>query len=565
MIFELVSWFYISLISLIWGNILLKLFFGINKESAIDFPILCFLGMSFMGIISFYISLFVPLSLAVKAALQIPVLFFLMNRSFRKVIYSQIRKPFINLSAPDSFFLLVSILMILIICTAPVIHPDTLNYHVFSVEIFEKYGTITGVGNLKPHFGFQSLWFALLSIFSLSLYHPIPLFPLNGVVMVWFIIFMVSKSGRYNNYFSTKDVLNSGIWYLFLTLFCILSWTQIRLTASSLSPDFIAALSILLSFYFYTGNQDSISKDRSDLFVVFFSIIAVTIKLSAAPVLLLPVCIIVNAVVRGKWLFAMRVVILLALISAPVLIRNVISTGYPFYPSLFAGIYPFEWKINPARVVLLQQYITSYARFPVLISDAGKLYDNSINTWLLTWWKHQYVIDKTIMLIIIFGLLADILFFRTWIRSYSRRAFTALLVAITGVLFWFFEAPDPRFGTGFLLPLIYYQYAPLVRNLKVFEDRKLYTLISRIKYISAFFVILYIGYRAAYFFRPRQIVFPEGIDYATLIQPGCDGQIKTMIMNNTESIPQLPDSCRNFIFRGTEIRQGFKPAIQLLH
>lgn len=559
MIFELISWIYISLICLIWGNIILKLFFGINKESAIDFPIVCFLGMSFIGVIAFYISLIIPLNFTVKFILQIPVLLILINKNFRGIIFSQLRKSFTNLSVSDSFFLFFTLLMILFICTTPVIHPDTLNYHVFSVEIFEKYGTIPGIANLKPHFGFQSLWFTQLSFFGFSLFRPRHLFPLNAVVMVWLIIFLVSKSARRKISFSGPDLSISGIWYLFLVLFCILSWTQIRLTASSLSPDFIVTLSILLSFYFFVKKEDAVSKKKSDLLAVFFSIIAVTIKLSAAPVLLLPACLIGLAAIRGKWQFAVRITIFLALISAPVLIRNIISTGYPFYPSLFGSIYPFEWKIAPSRIILLQHYITSYARYTVSMSDVDMLYANSIKIWLPVWWRNLYMIDKTVILIIIFGVLVDISFFRTWVRSYSGRTFVALIVAITGVLFWFVEAPDPRFGTGFLLPLIYFQYAPFIKNIKGMEDRYLFLLMDWIKYISTFFIIIYIGYRAVYFFKPRQFVFPEGIDYTTLIQPGCDGQIKRMIIENAGPIPQLPDSCRNFIFRGTEIRQGFKP------
>lgn len=560
MIFELISWFYISLICLIWGNIILKLFFGIDKESAVDFPIVCFLGMSFIGVIAFYISLIMPLYVAVRLAFQIPALLFLINGSFRELIFSQLKKPFTNLSVPDSLFLFSALLMILFICTAPVIHPDTLNYHVFSVELFEKYGTIPGIGNLKPHFGFQSIWFALLSLFSLSLFHPVPLFPLNGVVMGWFIIFLVSKSDRQKNIFSRQGNSIYGIWYLFLTLFCILSWTQIRLTASSLSPDFIAALSVFLSFYFFMRNQDTISRERSDLLVTFFSMIAVAIKLSAAPVLLLPAVLFVHAVLRGKWKFAVRIVLTLILISVPLLIRNIVSTGYPFYPSLFAAIYPFEWKINPASIILLQHYITSYARYPLLISEVDKLYDNSVKIWLPAWWRHLYVIDKTVIFIIAFGILADISFFRTWLRSYSKRTFTSLLVAITGVIFWFIEAPDPRFGTGFLLPLIYFQYAPLIKNLTGPEEINIYKIANRIKYISTFFIIIYIGYRAVYFFRPQQLLFPEGINYSTLIQPGCDGQIKKMILDDSETPAHLDDSCKNFIFRGRTIRDGFNPA-----
>jgi hypothetical protein len=553
MIFELISWIYISLICLIWGNLILKIFFGINKGEGIDFPIVCFIGMAILGVIAFYISLFIPLFFGVKLALQIPVLLYLTYKRNREQIFSQVRNGFAYFSLSDSCFLVVALLMILFICTAPVIHPDTLNYHVFSVQIFDKYGAIPGIGNVKMHLGFQSLWFALLSLFSISLFHFGPIYPLNGIVMVWVIIFLVSKAGRREN-------ILSGIWYLILVLFCILSWTQIRLTASSLSPDFIATISVFLSFYYFICKREIVLKERFDSLVVLFSIISVTIKLSAAPVLLLPMFVIGGAVFRGKWLFAGRIIVCMILLSIPVLVRNIISTGYPFYPSLFASIYAFDWKVDPSRVITLQHYITSYARYPVLISEIGQANNESFHYWFPAWWKHLYVIDKIVMLVIAFGTLVDILFFRIWKRFSSSRKTSALFVAATGVLFWFVEAPDPRFGTGFLLTLIYLQYAPIISKLKGLEGRRLFLLVDGIKYLSTLCIIVYIGYRAVYFFRPRQIVFPEGINYANLIQPDCDGQIKQMILKGAEYIPQLPDSCRHFIFRGSDIRQGFKSA-----
>jgi len=561
MVFEMISWIYISLICLIWGNLILKLFLGINKETAISFPIICFLGMTIIGTISFYISLFIPLFLAVKLAIQIPAIMILFKSANRKELFTQLKKPFVDFSILDYIFLSVILLMILFLGSSRVIHPDTLNYHVFSTEIFDKYGTIPGLANLKPEFGFQSIWFSAMAFFDFPLFQGGPLFPLNGCVMSWVSIFLVLKGIAKKDTLSGSSFLKSGIWYLVLILFCILSWTQIRLTTSSLSPDFIAAISILLSFYFFTRQKDLVTKESFDLLAAFFSIIAISIKLSAVPVIFIPFLIIVNGIIRKRWLFTGRIILSIALLLSPVIIRNILTTGYPFYPSLFGAFHSYDWKVGESEVLKFQYYITSYARFPILRINAISEYNQSFISWLPIWWRHLYLIDKTIILIIAFGVLVDMFFFRTWICSYSRRTLAALIIAITGVLFWFVEAPDPRFGTGFLIPLIYFQYGFLIKNLKSLEDRYLYILINWIKYISTSCIIIYIGYRAVYFFKPRQLIFPEGIDYTSLIQPGCDGQIKKMIMDNTESIPQLPDSCRNFIFRGRTIRQGFKPAL----
>jgi hypothetical protein len=561
----MISWIYISLICLIWGNLILKLFLGINKETAISFPIICFLGMTIIGTISFYISLFIPLFLAVKLAIQITAIMILFKSSNRKELFTQLKKPFVDFSILDYIFLSVILLMILLLSSSRVIHPDTLNYHVFSTEIFDKCGTIPGLANLKPEFGFQSIWFSAMAFFDFPLFQAGPLFPLNGCVMSWVSIFLVSKGISKKATFTRSSFLNSGIWYLVLILFCILSWTQIRLTTSSLSPDFISAISILLSFYFFTRQKGLVTKESFDLLAAFFSIIAISIKLSAVPVILIPFLIIVNGITRGRWLFTGRIILSIALLLSPVIIRNILTTGYPFYPSLFGAFHSYDWKVGESEVLKFQYYITAYARFPILRINAISEYNQSFISWLPAWWRHLYMIDKTVILIITFGVLIDLSFFRKWTRSYSRRTLAALIIAITGVLFWFVEAPDPRFGTGFLIPLIYFQYGFLIKNIKSLEDRYLYILINWIKYISISCIIIYIGYRAVYFFKPRQLIFPEGIDYTSLIQPGCDGQIKKMIMDNTESIPQLPDSCRNFIFRGKTIRQGFKPALWLFH
>ncbi|HXB29164.1 MAG TPA: hypothetical protein VNW49_05060 [Puia sp.] len=561
MIFELVSWILISLICLIWGNMILKLFFGNNKAAAIDFPIVCFIGMTLLGTISFYISLFIPLYLGVKLALQIPALMILFKSANRRELVSQIKKTFINFSVSDYIILVAILLMILFISTSKVIHPDTLNYHVFSTQIFDKYGTIPGFANLKPEFGFQSIWFSALAFFDFPVFQAGPLFTLNGCVMIWVSIFLISKAIANKNIKSGSTLLISGIWYLILILFCILSWTQIRLTASSLSPDFIVAASVLLSFYFFAGRQDLMAKENSDLLASLFSIIAISIKLSAAPIILIPFIIIVNGIVRKRWLLTGRIILSFFLLLVPIIIRNIFTTGYPFYPSVLGAFYSYDWKVELSQVLKFQYYITSYARYPILRINTITEYNQSIMKWFPLWWKHLYMIDKTVILIIAFGVLVDISFFRTWVRSYSKRKFAALIVAITGVLFWFVEAPDPRFGTGFLLPLIYFQYAPLIKNIRSLGDNNLYNIVNRIKYISTFIIIIYTGYRAVYFFRSRQLLFPEGIDYTTLIKPGCDGQIKKMIIENTDSIPQIPDSCRNFLFRGTGIRQGFKPAM----
>ena len=560
MIFELISWIYVSLICFIWASQFLKLFFGVNEVAMIDFPVVCLIGMSMIGVVSYYISLAIHLNILIKLSLQILPLFILFKSADRRELITQFKKSFVDFSILDYIFLSVILLMILILSTSQIIHPDTLNYHVFSTQIFDKYGTINGLANLKPEFGFQSTWFSALAFFDFPYFEAGPFYPLHGCALCWVSIFLISKGIVKPKNAPGLKLSGSRTWYLILILFSILSWTQIRLTASSLSPDFVTTIFILLSFYYFSGRKRGLTNEGSDLLAIFFSIIAITVKLSAAPIILIPIFIIVNGIIRKKWLITGRILLVIIILLAPIIIRSIFISGYPFYPSSFGAFYSNDWKVELSEVLKFQNYITAYARYPIPRIDAVLEYNQATSRWLPVWWRHLYLIDKTVILIIAIGILVDISFFKTWIRSYSGRTFAALFVAIAGVIFWFAKAPDPRFGTGFLLTLIYFQFNPFINNMKGLEERTLKIILDRIKYISVLFVIIYVGYRLVFFFQLRQLVFPRGINYTTLILPDCDGQLKKMLMDNAESIPQLPDSCRHFIFRGTTIRQGFKAA-----
>ena len=94
MIFELISWLYISLICLVWGNRILETGVWYQPGRCIDFPISCFIGLSSIGILTYFLSLVIPLLPAVKLFLQIPALLFLLKSENRRGIINQLKKYF---------------------------------------------------------------------------------------------------------------------------------------------------------------------------------------------------------------------------------------------------------------------------------------------------------------------------------------------------------------------------------------------------------------------------------------------------------------------------------------
>jgi hypothetical protein len=559
MLFELISWIYISLVCFLWGNIILKFFTGPGRV-AFGFSVLCLLGMSVVGIVTYYISLVVPLYTGVKVFLQVPVFLSLLKSSNRQELVSKIKLPFARFASADFVFFFSIVLMLLFLCSSSIIHPDTLNYHAFSVRIFDRYGSIPGIANLKLQYGFQSIWFGLQAFFDVSIFQRGPWFPLNGCVLCWFFIFLVPEITKHRNRLNNPISNHPGIWYLFLIIFSILSWTQVRLTASSLSPDFIATLFVLMSFYFFCNRDHEATNEESDPMAVFFSLAAVTVKFSVIPVLLIPIWIFGRKWRERKLRVSVQIIALGMIMLTPIIIRNIISSGYPFFPSAFAAMYSFEWKVNQSLILPLEHYITVYARHPTAMINADLEYKSPLVIWLPLWWKHLYVVDKLISILIPLGVCIDFIFLRQWMGQLTTRMRVGFVVALTGTLVWFFKAPDPRFGTGFLLPLIYFQYCPFSIYLNRLVGSRGNYLIYGIRNVTAALIIGYVGYRAVYFFHSSQIIFPDGISNTAEIPEDCDAINKKMLMDGKAIPANAPDSCgHNFRFRGKLISQGFKP------
>jgi hypothetical protein len=274
---------------------------------------------------------------------------------------------------------------------------------------------------------------------------------------------------------------------------------------------------------------------------------------------LIPLLIFCNALFKKRFLFAGLISFGVLLMLTPVVIRSIISTGYPFYPSSFSASLNFDWKVDQSRVMRFQHYITSYARYPILLENVGNEYNKSFSSWIPVWWKHLYLIDKVIMLSTGLGILSIFLSFKVWIQNYSGRMVLGFSIALTGVAVWFIKAPDPRFGTGFLFPLVYFMYSPFIKYFRSYVERSGYRASVLIKTVSIFFILLYIGYRSIYFFQPRQLLFPEGIKETLNLPSGCDMKIKRMVLNDEGYFILPPDSCFYFRFRGTSIKAGFKP------
>jgi hypothetical protein len=165
--------------------------------------------------------------------------------------------------------------------------------------------------------------------------------------------------------------------------------------------------------------------------------------------------------------------------------------------------------------------------------------------------------DKTIMILFLFSLIVAIAFLKKIITS-GVSALLSLITMLAGIIFWFINAPDPRFGFGFILGFISIIAYLLLKEREVSIGKNvLKTLIV----ISTFITLTYTTYRFKNFFTSDQLLTPAGIPVSQYKTFDCDGININSPVNSEFGVIPIPCTdldCQNFSPRGNKIEDGFK-------
>lgn len=565
MLIILLAWVYITLLCWAWGTLVIQVVKGISGKinpASYEIPITCFLGMSAIAVIAGYLSLIFPLN-AVFVHLTIagPALFqFLLPKriaDFKGAINYQIA----SLSLPSALIIISGTLLLLVMNSWNVTHPDTVGYHAQIIQWIEKYKAVPGLVHLNSRFGLQNAWFTLCAFFSFKFLNLQHLTFINGAVLVWFIFFVVSRMGS-----AIKNKQPAVAFFLWLTLlaFSFWSYTQVRLTATSAHPDFIAALYVWLAFYlFYTGHQSPFQ-----LVAVFFlCFTAVTIKLSVAPIILLAVYVIFFLLNQHKKKTVIILTIICVIVLTPFLIRNFITSGYILSPSYIPDITKVDWKYDVEALMQQRKFITAYARIP-LTNETQKVNEvlaMPLKKWMPTWWNNLSTADKTILLSLFVVILFSVFYIKRLWRKADKTFWVALTVGVAGLAFWFLNAPDPRFGFGFIIAVTGLLSLFLFKDVPFSYTIPYYKLSAFCMGIFSVVIAAYSFYRFTYYFDNTRIIKPYSLvntPYASINCNGMPFQIpnKEWPCSNTP-IPCTADSCQNFMPRGKEVSDGFKKRV----
>ena len=151
--------------------------------------------------------------------------------------------------------------------------------------------------------------------------------------------------------------------------------------------------------------------------------------------------------------------------------RGIIISGCIAYPSKLGYFKNLQWSANTGVDL---KYIISWARGGLHASPNEVLGNwNWFNPWVARFVKSG---DKIIPIAVIVGLL---LLITAVIRKnfsnsnkYYSPFFVPLIISFSGIAFWFFTAPEPRYGYGFLFgfALLIFSYGLYVFKLPKYEE-----------------------------------------------------------------------------------------------
>jgi len=338
-----------------------------------------------------------------------------------------------------SFFLVVVGVVLLYSASKKVVWYDTNLYHLNAVKWIADYGTVPGLVNLRPRLGFNNSFFLFAALTDFWIYtnsaSHIALSLLVGVLILE--LTFVAASTRYHSLVRAFSVL-------MLPFFIAKTWSS---EVSSLSTDLSMEVFFTL-FCLYLLMRKKIN------WVIFLPLatLITTMKPSGIMTLLISSYILVRVFLTSKLKLYLKSVLvsfgLSALLMTGFIARNVILSGWPFYPLPLAGI-DVSWSAPKEEVVNLATTIKAWGR------DPGKGYRWTVNTKFWSWFSLWVKKNKTVFTFKLFWVGCVFLIYTLYsnklfelIRKKEEWALVLALSVLSLALFSYL-APLMRFGRLF--------------------------------------------------------------------------------------------------------------------
>ena len=434
MIVTLLIWLYTLSLCYVYGQLFLKrLPIQADLPAA---PLIVVVGLIVLTTLASFFSLFFEIGFWFNVLV--------LAGAIAAILTNNVRAPRIQRPAAWIPLIVLGLALLLLLenATHPPVNPDTNIYHAQAIHWIENFPAVPGLGNLHGRLAFNSAWFISNAIFSLSFLGPGVSFHLTSSVL--FLAVMLYFWGGFGQ-IARREYTPAA---LLKVLFFPIAFSLLGAELSSPGTDLPVSLLLWLIAVLWAESDQPFQS----ILIVLLATFVVTIKLSAAPILLfLPITIFAT---ENTEKFSFKIAMVwAALVLAPFLIRNVILSGYLLYPVPATGLFSFDWKVPLERAMGEQMAVLAWGRFPRL--DAVRVLAMPLSEWLPKWFNAQ---TPNRRLIVDAALLSPLLALPG--LRLTRRFWLGWLTFLIGTLFWLFSAPDFRFGQGFLVGTILLALTP---------------------------------------------------------------------------------------------------------
>jgi len=464
------------------------------------------------------------------------------------------------------FTALLAIIITLVLSTLKPNNSDTGLYHAQAIRWIETFPAVPGLGNYHSRLAFNSNWFPLQAAFSFA-FLKLRSFHLMGAVLT--SLSLLYFTGGLQGLLRGQMRFSHWMRLVFLPLTFFVLASEISSTGTDLPVTLLTW--VILCVWVETLERPGNTMDWRKILLIALPLCLVTIKLSAFPLLLVLVWLLLPYLRQENGIRRLAITVVFAiLLWAPWLTRNVILSGYLVYPPMGVDLFNVDWKIPPQAAHDEAEWITSWAR--ISRQDKDIVLAMPVTQWGPEWFdaltvNRQIIFQVESVAPFAFGLtaLAAFTFFRrkagTWFQPIAL-TWPIWLVTYVGILFWFFSVPRFRFGNGVLiaaLALIVLCGTGLFRAvLKPFTRFAPHAAAILISVYFGFVLITSADPKTL----PSRILLPA--DYVNMPTEPCEfGNFSTACSSQYQLCGYNPFPCTwqgipNVVLRGNSFSDGFK-------
>ncbi len=330
-------------------------------------------------------------------------------------------------------------------------HRDTGIYHAQAIRIIEEYGIIKGIGNFQLHFAYNSSYLALCALFTLSFILPFALHTMTGFIMALFTCYAVCGLMKWTSRVShTADMARLAIIIYGIT---VLEYLQ------SPATDYGAMYMVLYIMCAWITQAAEKKDDSEDIpvygYLAVLSIFTVSMKLSAAALVVLAVLPFILLVKKKMTKETISFIVIGFLSFLPYLVRNVIISGWLLYPAEAIDLFNVVWKVPAEYMKFDADQIKVWGRELQDTMSVEEGITVGISDWLPIWWEKKRFYEKLLLVFQVAGAGAVLLnLFIRKVRKKIRADVAMFYIAVfINIGMWFFTAPFIRYGLAFLMLL----------------------------------------------------------------------------------------------------------------